>query len=108
MTRAPKRFGARVTQRRGGGDALVIPERCAGRSTTAKAVSAALDDLTVREREVLGLLARGMSNAEIASTLYVGEATVKSHVSKVLQKLVLRDRVHAVVFAYEHGIVSRS
>ena len=99
----------------GRGDALLSPdvtrrviERCAGRSTTAKAVSAALDGLTVREREVLGLLARGMSNAEIASTLYVGEATVKSHVSKVLQKLGLRDRVHAVVFAYEHGIVSRS
>ena len=99
----------------GRGDALLSPdvtrrviERCAGRSTTAKAVTTALDDLTIREREVLGLLARGMSNAEIASTLYVGEATVKSHVSKVLQKLVLRDRVHAVVFAYEHGIVSRS
>ncbi|MBC7763513.1 MAG: response regulator transcription factor [Candidatus Saccharibacteria bacterium] len=99
----------------GRGDALLSPdvtrrviERCAGRSTTAKAVTTALDDLTIREREVLGLLARGMSNAEIASTLYVGEATVKSHVSKVLQKLGLRDRVHAVVFAYEHGIVSRS
>ena len=67
----------------GRGDALLSPdvtrrviERCAGRSTSAKAVSAVLDGLTVREREVLGLLARGMSNAEIASTLYVGEATV--------------------------------
>lgn len=95
------------------GDALLSPgvtrrviERF-GTQTDAAAHPAApaeLDTLTDREAEVLQLVAQGLSNAEIARSLFVGEATVKSHVSKVLQKLGLRDRIQAVVWAYENRV----
>ena len=89
----------RVIERFGTTDA---PAPAIGTATVSRPV--ALDTLTDREAEVLALVAQGLSNAEIARQLFVGEATVKSHVSKVLQKLALRDRIQAVVYAYEHGV----
>ncbi|MGW4826971.1 response regulator [Amycolatopsis japonica] len=69
------------------------------------AESARLETLTEREKDVLSLIARGLTNSEIAAKLYIGETTVKTHVGRILAKLSLRDRVHAVVFAYESGLV---
>jgi DNA-binding NarL/FixJ family response regulator len=67
--------------------------------------AARLELLTEREREVLRLMARGATNAEIGATLYVAEATVKSHVGNIFSKLDVRDRPAAIVFAYDHGVV---
>ncbi|QHC57250.1 response regulator transcription factor [Rathayibacter sp. VKM Ac-2760] len=92
------------------GDAMLAPDvtrRVLERFAAAPARPEAhpgIDELTDREREVLVHLARGWSNAEIAAELFVGEATIKTHVSKILMKLRVRDRIQAVVFAYEHGI----
>jgi DNA-binding NarL/FixJ family response regulator len=94
-----------------GGDALLAP------AITQKLIadyaarpaaprdSARLNDLTARELEVMQRIARGMSNAEVAGDLFLGEQTVKTHVSRVLQKLGLRDRTQLVVAAYESGLV---
>lgn len=67
---------------------------------------ARLDQLSAREAEVFRLVARGLSNREIAEQLFIGETTIKTHVTRILTKLDLRDRVQAVVLAYEAGIIT--
>ncbi|MFS0865840.1 response regulator [Microbacterium sp. 179-B 1A2 NHS] len=84
-------------------DPAIAPAPAAHRTDDAAAATVAVD-LTDRESEVLRLLAQAMSNAEIARQLFIGEATVKTHVSNVLQKLGARDRVAAVVYAHRHGL----
>ena len=94
------------------GDALLAPSVtrrliqlfCHGAPAGTMRDDGRLDQLTSREREVLALVARGLSNAEIGGVLHVTDHTVKTHVAHVLAKLGLRDRVHAVIFAYESGL----
>lgn len=93
------------------GGALLAPTitkrligRFAERLAVDASVSARLERLTKRECEVLAAIARGLNNTEISTALFIGEATVKSHVSSILSKLGLRDRAQAVVFAYESGL----
>jgi DNA-binding NarL/FixJ family response regulator len=95
------------------GDALLAPsvtrllvEEVLRVGSPQRRVLPGIDDLTERETEVIVLVARGLSNAEIAERLYLGEATVKTHVGRILAKLGLRDRVQVVVAAYEAGLVT--
>ena len=109
---APEQLTAAVRMVRAG-DALLAPsitrrlvERFARRDEEKAAVHRDLAGLTPRELEVLTLLARGLSNAELAAEFHLSEATVKTHVARILGKLQLRDRMQAVVVAYETGLVT--
>jgi DNA-binding NarL/FixJ family response regulator len=93
------------------GDSLLSPsvtrrviERVAQQPTPDLRDAARLDELTPREREILGLVARGLSNREIATALVVEESTIRTHVKRILMKLQLRDRIQIVIFAYETGM----
>jgi DNA-binding NarL/FixJ family response regulator len=98
------------------GDALLAPaitrtvieefaRRAPGTAPPPRPEPPALDELTPREREVLELLARGLANPQICERLVVSEATTKTHVARILQKLGLRDRIQAVIYAYETGLI---
>ena len=94
-----------------GGNAVIAPATTRrllehlARTAPAVAPNAGLQTLTAREREVLVHIARGLANHEIAGVMYLSESTVKTHVSAIMRKLDLRDRVHAVITAYDNGLV---
>jgi DNA-binding NarL/FixJ family response regulator len=95
------------------GDALLAPaitrrlvERFASRSDQAANLHRDLSMLTPRELDVIRLLAKGLSNAELAATLHLSETTVKTHVTRILSKLDLRDRAQAIIVAYETGLIT--
>lgn len=110
---APAEDLIRAVQRVAGGDSWLDPS-VTGRVLDAYRTSApsggvggsVVEELTPREREVLGLMGRGLTNAEIADALYISEVTVKSHVGHIFTKLDLRDRSAAIVFAFDHGLVT--
>jgi len=109
---APPRQLADAVRTVASGEALLAPsvtqrliEQFVRRPPPGAATAPGLEELTERERDVLQLLARARSNAEIAAELFVSEATVKSHVNRILRKLDLRDRAQAIVLAYETGLV---
>jgi DNA-binding NarL/FixJ family response regulator len=111
---APPEEIAAAVQIVANGDALLAPavtrsvieEFARQPPTTAPTQPPALEELTARERQVLDLLARGRSNPEICQRLVISEATAKTHVAHILQKLALRDRVQAVIYAYESGLIT--
>ena len=113
---APRRQLVDAVEVVAAGQALLAPSvtrrliaefsRAGARGPTAPPDEKALAALTARERETLELIAKGLTNGEIAAAMYVGEATVKTHVGNVLMKLGMRDRVQAVIFPYAHGIAS--
>ena len=110
---APREQLVSAIRQAASGDALLAPsvtrrliERFVGAGPVDEALRVRIDALSSREREVLTLVARGMSNAEIAHALFIGDATVKTHIARMLAKLGARDRVQAVVIAYESRFVS--
>ena len=100
---APRRMRAAIQS----SDRTVIVAKLRKTASTISAIRAPTSS-TSRERDVLRLLAQGLSNAEIGEQLFIGETTVKTHVTRILQKLDVRDRAQAIVFAYRAGIVDES
>jgi DNA-binding NarL/FixJ family response regulator len=111
LKRTPPEELLAAVHRTAEGEALLSPsvtrrviDQMVAQPRLARGEDPRLEDLTPREREVLELIARGLSNREIAAELVIEESTVKTHVKRVLTKLDARDRVHAVIFAYETGV----